>query len=105
MACYLPACVGDPASARAQLARQLGAYGVLGAYRRRLEEDLGPFDPTDPPDAVLDALGAHGEPDEVLERIDEHQRAGATLVVLTPYPEGEDPWASLSGTWAALAPA
>lgn len=102
IACYVPACVGPAAEARAELARQLDAYGRLDAYRRVLV--AAGLDADDRSPAALDALGAHGDADTVRARLDDYRAAGATLVVLAPYPVGEDPWASMAETWAALAP-
>ena len=102
IACYVPACVGPPAEARAELARQLDAYGRLDAYRRVLV--AAGLDADDRSPAALDALGAHGDADAVRARLDDYRAAGATLVVLAPYPVGDDPWASMAETWAALAP-
>lgn len=102
IACYVPACVGPAADARAELAHQLDAYGRLDAYRRVLV--AAGLDADDRSPAALDALGAHGDADTVRARLDDYGAAGATLVVLAPYPVGDDPWASMAATWAALAP-
>lgn len=106
IACYVPACVGDAAEARVQLSRQLRAYGGLAAYKRVLGasgiRDVGGDGPV--PDAVLDALGAHGDAGVVLARLGDFVDAGVTLPVLAPYPVGDDPWASMTETWAGLSP-
>lgn len=102
IACFVPVCIGPAADARRALARQLGAYGRLAAYQRVLRA-CG-FDEPDRGDRVLDALGAHGEEPAVRARLEEFAAAGVTLVVLAPYPVGEDPWASMTATWAALSP-
>lgn len=106
IACYVPTCVGDAEEARAELARQLRAYGSLRAYRRVLAAcgiDLVAED-EEVPASVLDVLGAHGDEGAVRARLQEFVDAGVTLPVLAPYPIGDDPWASMSTTWAALAP-
>ncbi len=106
VACYVPVCVGDPADARRELARQLRAYGSLGAYRRVLAACgiEAPADAGDIPAPVLDALGAHGDEATVRSRLQHFVDAGVTLPVLAPYPTGDDPWASMTATWSALAP-
>ncbi|MDP1818302.1 MAG: LLM class flavin-dependent oxidoreductase [Acidimicrobiales bacterium] len=102
IACYVPVCVGPPDEARAALARQLDAYGRLAAYRRVLV--ASGLDADDRGQDALDALGAHGDEGEVRARLEEYAAAGVTLAILAPYPVGEDPWASMTGTWAALSP-
>lgn len=106
IACYVPVCVGDAADARPQLARQLRAYAGLAAYTRVLAAcGITGIGDGDVPDAVLDDLGAHGDDGAVRARLAEYVDAGVTLPVLAPYPVGDDPWASMTETWAALAPA
>lgn len=117
-AAYVPVCVSDELdAAQDQLARQVAAYGRLGAYRRSLERcgfaseaallaELGPREPERVPRGLLSALGAIGPLETVRERLAEFRRAGVEEVVAAPVPlPGAAAWPSMVATWTALAPA
>lgn len=111
IACYVPVCVTTEVdAARAQLARQLRAYGSLAAYRLSLRrsglgEDADRIESGEPPStAALDALGAIGPLEAVQRRLGEFRSAGVTLPVLAPVPLPRSGWESMVATWSALAP-
>ena len=92
VACFVPVCVTDDVDgARHELGRQVDAYGRLRAYASLLR------------DASLEELGAFGPAGKVRERLAAYIDAGVTLPILTPFPVGDDSWASMTETWSALA--
>lgn len=87
VACVLPCCLSDDATAARQAAR-----GVVAGYARhpavrRLFQDTG-FGP-DPTDDMVDALVLHGDERACRERIDAYRAAGVDLPIVFPMPTGE----------------
>jgi alkanesulfonate monooxygenase SsuD/methylene tetrahydromethanopterin reductase-like flavin-dependent oxidoreductase (luciferase family) len=112
VAAYVPVCVTEQADvARFQLARQVVAYGGLRAYRRSFENcgfrpgtDFG-RDPAAVSADMLDRLAGIGTAARAHAVLADFRAAGVDLPVLAPVLTGAvDGWASLVGTWQALAP-
>lgn len=117
VACYVPVCVtAEVDGARAQVNRQIVAYGRLAAYRRSIArcgfaeeaEQLAVLDRREHarvPEALTSALAAIGALDEVQRRIEEYREAGVSLVIVAPVPlAGASAWPSMVASWSALAP-
>lgn len=120
VSCYVPVCVTEDEvqqeQARAEVARQLGAYARLRAYGDLLAADgydrevaairAAPgHRRTEAVDRrLLDALALIGDVAAVQTGLGRYRAVGVDEVVIAPVATGEDPTASLAATWAALAP-
>ncbi len=122
VAAYVPVCVVDDESGRAdayrEVAHQLSSYLQLAAYGDLLAEDGYPEDvaavraarrrgadaAAAVTPALVEAVAVIGDADEVRAGLDRLRAAGIDEPVLAPVVTGEDPAASLLATWAALAP-
>lgn len=120
VACYVPVAVVEDeqtrAAARAVVAHQLGSYLRLRAYGDLLAEEGFAEDVAAVRAApggaaeravsarLVDAVSLVGDAAEVAAGLDRYRQAGVDEPVLAPLAAGEDPAATLAGTWAALAP-
>ena len=122
VAAYVPVCVVDDDATRAdayrEVAHQLSSYLQLAAYgdllaedgysedvaavraaRRRGEDAAAAVTP-----ALVEAVALIGDAEQVRAGLDRLREVGIDEPVLAPVVAGDDPAASLLGTWAALAP-
>lgn len=122
VAAYVPVCVIDDESERAdayrEVAHQLSSYLQLAAYGDLLVQDgysedvaavraarrSGADAAAAVTPALVEAVAVIGDADQVRAGLDRLRAAGVDEPVLAPVVAGEDPAASLLATWAALAP-
>ena len=83
----------DPVGARLQAAEHFGRYGLLPSYRRMLDIE-GVESPAD--------IAVVGSEDEVTEQLAVVAEAGATELLASVFPHGDDEEASVARTRALL---
>ena len=83
----------DPVGARLRAAENFGRYGLLPSYRRMLDIE-GVESPAD--------IAVVGSEDEVAEQLRVVAEAGATELLASIFPDGDDEEASVARTRALL---